>query len=260
MKRCLLAACVAALLLAPASHAAAWKGVVIGKSAAKHAILTTHAGGTVRMVRVGSMFSRVGIGRQVTVRATALRDGTFRASHVGVGAPASTVEFEAIFLGRTTDGKLRVAVAKRGEVFVTVPATFALPPLAPGDVIELLVSVDQAGAFTLVRIEAQNEQENEENEVEVKGTITALDAFSITVSPRTGNPVTCSIPTTSPVVGFRIGDLVEMKCVGPAQHLVLARLKAEDDDENEENENRGEGHRGGHGGEGREGGGGHGRH
>jgi hypothetical protein len=256
MKRCLLAAFVAALLLAPAGHAATWSGVVIGKSAIKHAILTTHVGGAVRTVRVGSLFSRVDVGRHVTVRATALRDGTFRASHVRLGAPASTVEFEAIFLGRETNGELRLAVARRGEVFVAVPATFALPQLAPGDVVELLVSVDQAGAFTLARIEAQNEQD----EVEVKGTITALDAFSITVSPSRGSPVTCSIPATSSVAGFRVGDFAEMKCLGPPLHLVLARLKAEDDDENEENENRGEGRRGGHGGEGREGGGGHGRH
>jgi len=207
---------------------------VVAKDAARHAVVTASAGGVVRTVRgaVGSLT----VGQAVTVRATALRDGTFRAlrftcagraataqlrgvliryqsgryfvsaggsvlsvraGHARRTAAAAvtharpgdkvlmstsvtngsltattvrtlghtgTAEVEGIFLGLTSGGQLRLAVAGVGEVLVAVPAGLTLPTLKPGDELELAVTVDTAGALTLVRIgDSEGVTSNDEN-------------------------------------------------------------------------------------------------
>jgi hypothetical protein len=78
--------------------------------------------------------------------------GTLTATSVLTVGHTGSLELEGIFLGLTPDGKLRVAVANRGEVLVSVPAGTTLPPLSPGAELELGVTVDAAGAFTLVNL------------------------------------------------------------------------------------------------------------
>jgi hypothetical protein len=123
-------------------------------------------------------------------------------------------------------------------VFVTVPDGFQLPELNPGDEIELVVSVDAAGAFTLVAIQADDENDddnegiNEENgRVEVKGQITGMMDGNITVQSRGGSPVTCAVPDGTSLSGFKVGDRVEMRCALVNAKLTLTRLKHEDDDD-----------------------------
>lgn len=222
------AAALAAALAAPAPGTAAalpsWKGVVVAKDPARHAVITASLGGVVRTIRNAPAIRSLTVGRAVTVRAQQLRDGTFRAQRMTPVGRASTVqlrgvliryqagrylvsaggsvlavrgadtrrtaavsstgarpgdkvlmttsiargaltatsvrtvghtgsvELEGIFLGLTTTGQIRLAVAHRGEVLVTVPAGVTLPALSPGDELELAVTVDSAGAFTLVRL------------------------------------------------------------------------------------------------------------
>src|SRR5436305_15322702 len=96
---------------------------------------------------------------------------------------ATRLELYGIFLGLNGD-QLRLAVEHRGEVFVTVPNGFELPQLKPGDEIELDVAVDATtGAFTLLSIRTDDENDGEHGKVEVKGAITSLSDTSITVSP-----------------------------------------------------------------------------
>jgi hypothetical protein len=107
--------------------------------------------------------------------------------------------------------------------------------------------------FVLQRLRLEDDEADE-----VNGRITALSTSSITVEPRTGASVTCTIPATKTLSGFATGDQVEMKCRQSGTALVLQRLKHEDD---EDDDDRGD-HRGrGRGGDDRgEGHGGHGRH
>ena len=163
------------------------------------------------------------------------------------------LELEGIFLGVTGDGQLRIAVRHRGEVFVAVPVgPRRSPPLKAGDEIELHVTVDAAGAFTLARIENEDDNDNEDRgKVEVKGKIAALSMDSITVDQRHSSPVTCTVPKGVELSSFKVGDAVEMRCVRVNGALTLTRLKSEDDDD--------DGHDGGgHGGGGDDGHGGHG--
>jgi hypothetical protein len=63
---------------------------------------------------------------------------------------------------------------------------------------------------------------NDENEIEVKGAISALSAESITVGSTT-----CAIGSGVSTTGFAVGSTVEIKCTG--NPLTLVRIKAEDD-------------------------------
>jgi hypothetical protein len=232
------AAAVAAALAAPAPGTAAtsasWRGVVIAKDSAHHAVVTASAGGVVRTVRgaVGTLT----VGQAITVRATQLRNGTFRASRITAAGRAATaqlrgvliryqsgrylvsaggsvlavragharrtaaasvaharpgdkvrvsasltngaltamtirtlghtgtVELEGIFLGLTSGGQVRLAVVGVGEVLVVVPSGLTLPTLKPGDELELAVTVDSAGALTLVRVgESEGVTPDDEN-------------------------------------------------------------------------------------------------
>jgi len=121
---------------------------------------------------------------------------------------------------------------------VTIPAGFHLPGLRPGDEIELIVSVDAAGAFTL--ISAQNDDENDDDDegidedngkVEVEGVITALPGPTITVQAGHASAVTCRVPAGADLSGSKLGQRVEMRCELVGGHLTLTRLKAEDDDD-----------------------------
>jgi hypothetical protein len=95
---------------------------------------------------------------------TSIARGTLTATSVRTVGHTGSVELEGIFLGLTTTGQIRLAVAHRGEVLVTVPAGVTLPALSPGVELELAVTVDSAGAFTLVRLgEAEVGTANDEN-------------------------------------------------------------------------------------------------
>lgn len=157
---------------------------------------------------------------------------------------AGSLELEGIFLGVTDSGQLRLAVRHRGEVFVTVPEGFKLPNLAPGDEIELVVTVDANGAFTLVSVQQDDEDENdgiheEHGKIEVEGTITDLTDSSITVQSHRASPVTCAIPAGADLSHFKVDDRVEMKCRLVDGKLTLVKLEGEDDDDD------GGGHHGG---------------
>jgi hypothetical protein len=218
------------------------RGVVVRNQRRLHRLLIS-AGGTVFAVRApargfASSHRGPGSGDRVEVRVTISGNG-LEANSLDVIGHTNDVDLEGIFLG-IADGKLRLAVAHRGEVFVTIPAGFQLPTLSPGDEIELEVSVDTTGAFTVVSVQSDDENENNNDEdhhgkVEVKGEITALETGSITVTPNHGSPVTCMVPAGTDLTGFALHDRVEMKCALVGTQLTLSRLKSEDDEDDDDN-------------------------
>lgn len=217
------------------------RGVVVRNQRRLHRLLIS-AGGTVFAVRAparGFASSHRGprSGDRVEVRVTISGNG-LEANSLNEIGHTNDVELEGIFLG-IADGKLRLAVAHRGEVFVTIPADFQLPTLNPGDEIQLEVSVDTAGAFTLVSVQSDegdgDNNDGEHGDVEVKGEITTLETGSITVTPNHGSPVTCVVPAGTNLSGFAAHDKVEMKCALVGTQLTLSRLKSEDDEDDDDN-------------------------
>ena len=174
-------------------------------------------------------------GNVVLARVTVTRSG-LRASSIRTLGHEDGLELEGIFLG-VNGNQLRLAVEDRGEVFVTVPDGFQLPEVSPGDEVELVVSVDSAGAFTLVAIQPDDENDDdnegineEDGRVEVKGVLTSLTG-GVTVQPEGGSPVTCAVPSGFDLSGFSVNDRVEMKCRLVNGHLTLRKLEHEDEDD-----------------------------
>jgi hypothetical protein len=195
------------------------------------------SGGSLISVRVGgpafaAVARRHRPGDIVTGRVRIGRSGLTARSFHDAGH-SDALELEGIFLG--LDGnQLRLAVEHRGEVFVTVPDGLQLPPLNPGDEIELVVTVDAAGTFTLVSVQTDNEDGDGSHEdhgrVEVTGTITDLGP-PIAVQPHEGSAVECAVPDGFDLSGFAVGDHVEMRCALVDGALTLTRIKHEDDDD-----------------------------
>ena len=110
-------------------------------------------------------------------------------------------------------------------VEITVPSGVTLPPLNPGQEVELAVQTGAGNTFTLVSIQ-QGAGEHEE-EVEARGTVTNSTASQITIDAG-GAMLAFAAPagTTLPVVAQ--GTSVEARGVTIDGVLTLTRLKAED--------------------------------
>ncbi len=213
------------------------RGVVVRNQRRLHRLLIS-AGNSVFSVRAptrGFASSRgPRPGDRVEVRVKLTKNGLDAGSVSTLGHDA-TMELQGIFLD-VTGSTLRLAVEHRGEVFAAVPADLQLPQLQAGDEVELIVTVDAAGAFTLVSIQTDDENDNDHEgigedhgRVEVSGAIAQLTTDSITVQSHGGSPVTCAVPAGTDLSGFQVNDRVEMRCADVNGTLTLSRLKQDDE-------------------------------
>src|SRR4051812_327776 len=83
----------AAGVLSAQAGAATFKGSVVARDSARHSVAVATKSGTVRTVRVQHMAA---LGARVTVHATALRDGTFRATKVSASGRASRARLHGV--------------------------------------------------------------------------------------------------------------------------------------------------------------------
>jgi hypothetical protein len=224
------------------------RGILVRNQPRLHRVLIT-AGGTVLAVRApargfaSNRGPRAGDRVEVRVR---IRDNRLIATSITTVGHSGTLELEGIFLSATA-GTLRLAVELRGEVFVAIPAGFQLPQLRPGDEIELIVSVDAAGAFALVSVQRDDDEDDDDEGIEddngrvrVRGALTQLGGGTVTVQAHGASPVTCAVPNGVDLSGFKLHDRVEMRCARVDGTLTLTRLRERDDDD--------DGGHGGHGG------------
>lgn len=155
-------------------------------------------------------------------------------------AQSGTVEIEGVLVSVSP-----LVVSLEGlPIQITVPSGVTLPPLTPGQEVELVVQTGAGNAFTLVSI--QNEDQNEDNEVEATGLVTDSTTSQITIDAG-GAPLTFAAPagTTLPIVAT--GTCVEARGVTVNGVLTLTRLRTEDNGDNSGSDD--------HGGCGRDGGG-----
>jgi hypothetical protein len=143
-------------------------------------------------------------------------------------SPAGTVEIE----GRLVSVSPLVVSLEGLPIEITVPGGMTLPPLTPGQEVELFVQAGAGNTFTLVSIKAENENENEneeENEVEAKGTVTNSTTSQITINAG-GATLTFAAPSGQTLPVIAQGTFVEARGVTINGVLTLTRLKIEDDD------------------------------
>lgn len=185
----------------------------------------------------------------------AIRSGHLDGRRIAEIGHVSMLELEGIFLA-LADGTLRVAVERRGLVEVAVPGELGVPAPAPGDQVELIVTVGDDGAFTLVALRREDEEDDvevelddEDGELEVEGLVTELSETSVAVQAAgAASPVACAVPAGTPLGGFAVGDSVEMDCRLLDGELVLEEIELSDepdevdDDEDDEDEDDHRGH------------------
>lgn len=108
---------------------------------------------------------------------------------------------------------------------ITVPTGMTLPPLTPGQEVELVVQTGSGNSFTLVSIQTGDNED--ENEVEARGPVTNSTTSQITIDAG-GAMVTFAAPagTTLPVIAT--GTFVEARGVTINGVLTLTRLRTED--------------------------------
>jgi RNase P/RNase MRP subunit p29 len=113
-------------------------------------------------------------------------------------------------------------------VEITVPSGLTLPPLTPGQEVELTVQTGAGNTFTLVSIQSAANEDEDQNEVEAKGTVTDSTSSHITIDAG-GAMITFAAPagTTLPVIAT--GTFVEARGVTVNGVLTLTRLRIEDD-------------------------------
>jgi len=115
-------------------------------------------------------------------------------------------------------------------VTLAIPDGFTLPGgLASGSEVEARGSVVD-GVLTLTKIELQGQDGGDSTEVETQGTVTALDAGSITIQPEGDGPALAfAIPDGFSLPGgLQVGSLVSAK--GETVNAVLTLTKLELDD------------------------------
>src|SRR6187551_2575348 len=208
MKRLLFLLAVTAAAIAVPSTALAARGVALTKDQARHAVVVATKSGAVRTVRAPGRLGVVRAGHRVVYTARRLSDGTFRARSLHTAGRVSRATFRGVVV-RNQRRLHRLLISAGGSVFgVRAPsrgflsnrgprsgdrvevrvrltgnglqAGLRLPDLRPGDEIELIVTVDAAGAFTLVSVQRDDEDDDDDEGIEddngrvrVEGHITA---------------------------------------------------------------------------------------
>jgi FtsP/CotA-like multicopper oxidase with cupredoxin domain len=139
-------------------------------------------------------------------------------------APAGTVQIEGTLVSVSP-----LVVSLEGlPIEITVPDGMTLPPLTPGQDVELVVQAGAGNTFTLVSIQPGDENQNEdENEVEAKGPVTDSTASQITIDAG-GATITFAAPAGQTLPVIAQGTFVEARGVTINGVLTLTRLKVED--------------------------------
>jgi RNase P/RNase MRP subunit p29 len=137
-------------------------------------------------------------------------------------SPSGTVEIEGVLVSVSP-----LVVSLEGlPIEITVPGGMTLPPLTPGQEVELFVQAGAGNTFTLVSIgKADNE---DENEVEARGTVTNSTTSQITIDAG-GAMLTFAAPAGHTLPVIATGTFVEARGVTINGVLTLTRLRIEDD-------------------------------
>ena len=108
---------------------------------------------------------------------------------------------------------------------ITVPSGMTLPALTPGQEVELTVQAGAGNVFTLVSIRSGDDED--ENEVEAKGVVTASTTSQITIDAD-GASLTFAAPDGETLPIIPTGTVVEAQGVTINGVLTLTELKTEE--------------------------------
>jgi hypothetical protein len=228
------------------------KAVVVRNQKAQRRLLVSAGGSTFALSRRGAgraLASVAGSGPKPGDRidaTVALTPATAEATSLSTTGHLGVLEVEGILTKLATDS-IELVVAKKGFVTLALPAGFAMPAgIAVFDEVEVQVAVGTDGKLTVLSIHGEEADDDhgvdfddDDGELEVKGTIAAISETSISVTTgKSSTAVTCALRT--PLTGFAVGDTVELHCRGSAGALVLDEIEHEDDDDDDDDEDEDE--------------------
>lgn len=184
--------------------------------ASGHSVLTIHTRGRAPASRHDGQRGDIG---EFEVRFD--RDGLVEDDFVPA-SQSGTVEVEGVLVSVTP-----LVVSIEGlPVEITVPSGLTLPALTPGDEVELIVQTGAGNTFTLVSISAEDNEN--QDEVEAKGTVTNSTPSQITIDAG-GAMVTFAAPAGVTLPVLAQGTFVEARGITVNGVLTLTRLRVEDD-------------------------------
>ncbi|MGZ6727872.1 MAG: hypothetical protein ACXVFC_01000 [Gaiellaceae bacterium] len=168
------------------------------------------------------------------VKSGALQTSTDRLHKTG---HSDELVLEGIYLSTADDGTIELAVVHRGRVFVNVPGDVFVPPFQAGDVIALVVKVENDGSFTLVKADDESGSGDGDGDhigngqFTVVGRLTALGDGNVSVTVGDGDShktATCAVPEGYDLSGYEVGLRVKMTCKYNSGHPVLVSLEKKD--------------------------------
>jgi hypothetical protein len=218
------------------------RGTVVKRLGAR---LVISAGGSVFALRIrgGKTGASEGAGLQPGDKVDCdakLRNGGLEAGDDDIDEVGheGRLVLEGIYLNTADDGIIELAIVHRGRVFVSVPADVEVPALAPGDEISLEVTIDEHGAFTLVKADNEDDSDDDsgddhggisKKEFSVVGILARVTEASVAVKVEGHvEPVRCDVPDEFDLSGFAAGQRVYMSCKYSHGHFVLSLLKQKD--------------------------------
>lgn len=197
MKRiAVLIVVVAAGALSAQAGAANFKGSVVARDSARHAVAVALRGGTVRTVRVQHLAA---LGARVNVHAALMPDGTFRASKVSASGRASTAKVHGTVVRRSAS---KMFLSAGGTVLV-VHSSHADSRLSPGRSATMEVKIEHGGLHG-VRVLGVGAT----TVIKVEGAIASLSPLKITIDQGATIELTVPAALTLPT-GLAVGDQVE---------------------------------------------------
>jgi hypothetical protein len=186
-------------------------------------------------------------GDEISLHATVESDGTFTlvslddedaadGSDGGVDIGDQVFSVAGV-IGSLSDASVSVTVDGRPEpVRCSVPGSFDPSAFEVGQ--EVVMSCRYAdGRFVLVKLAAADSSDTGDGSVDLEGSITALDAISVTVAvpapPVVGSAnhdlktITCVLHDGEDLRGYAVGDRVEIQCDLEAGDYVLTELTSD---------------------------------
>jgi hypothetical protein len=249
MKRLIPLGVLAAAILVPAAIAApkathTFRGTVVGKDRAHHGLVVALPGGGVQTFVAPSVFARTDVGGKVVVSFAPVAGKLPLALSVRLTGHAS----RAVVHGTIIRLAKRRAIINAGgtALRVTLHAPRTKRTLASanggpqvGDTVTADVEIAGDGTLAasavVVAPTTTTPQAGSDGEMEVRGTVTALTATSITVTTGSKVDVPCTIPD-GVTLSVKLNDVIELKCdlIGTVWTVHVARGEDDQSDQGDQ--------------------------
>lgn len=228
MKRVLVLVAAVGLILPAAANAGTFTGVVVAKSAKRHALVTASKNGTVRTIRTPkAAFAKIGLGAVVRASASKLPDSTFAAQSIKKIGLGKRAKLRALVVKRTSrtlyvsagQSVFTLALRKGAAGFATNGRT-----LRAGDRITATATVGKAQVFC-----DDVTPVGHDDQIQLEGIYLSTDGSVLSLAVHGRGLVKVNVPDGFALPDMNAGDeLSLLATVQPDGTFTLVSLDDED--------------------------------